>query len=521
MSRLRRLALWCGAAVIGIAAIALLVVNLYVQSQGTQASIQQELSRRLGTPVRIRSISVTPWSGLTLTGITIPQTSGDVTSADFLHASSFHLHVRFLALFSRRLIIKEVSLLSPNVVWIQNEDGKWRLPGSHVPETAPNEQAAPSQASATPENSVAAPPTAPAVASETSPSPAAPEAAAPHPAASPVFVPELRRMNVTNGNFRFLDHSGNPVASFEAVKFHSYVRNNQMLRGNVKVGKISLRDRFFLQELQSPLYYDPGLLNLSKISAHAGSGEITGEFSLQSHAADSPYKVSVRFRGLQADQLVTEAGGPPGVIKGKLEGSFEASGKSSDSSAINGRGEISLHDGQLQQYSLLVALGQLLQIEELTQLQLQQADVKYHIDPDVVTVDELVLRSPNIRVSATGTIRFNGKLRLQSQLAINDKVRGQLFRPIRDNFQPIDQPGLYAVNFQVTGNIDRPKTDLMEKLVGRNLKDFVNGLFGGDKVDRPKKKKTREGDEPAPEATPDQDNAKISPGAPGPPNRSP
>jgi hypothetical protein len=189
-----------------------------------------------------------------------------------------------------------------------------------------------------------------------------------------------------------------------------------------------------------------------------------------------------------------------------LEGSFEASGKSADAGALTGHGEIFLRDGQLQQYSLLVALGQVLQIEELTQLHLQQAEAKYHIDPGVVTIDTLVLRSPNIRVSAKGTVGFNGKLRLQSQLAINDKVRSQLFSPIRDNFQPIDEPGYAAVDFQVTGTIDRPKTNLMEKVVGRNLKDFMNGLLGGSgKSERPKRKRSQEPDpgvSPGPSASP-------------------
>ena len=56
-------------AVIVLGAILLTGVNLYVQSQGTHAKIQQELSRRLGTTLGIRSMSVTPWGGLELSGI--------------------------------------------------------------------------------------------------------------------------------------------------------------------------------------------------------------------------------------------------------------------------------------------------------------------------------------------------------------------------------------------------------------------------------------------------------------------
>ena len=71
--------------IVGVAVLILLGVNMYVQSQGTQARIQQELSQRLGTTLRIRRISVTPWWGLKLTGITIPQSQPGV-SPDFLKA---------------------------------------------------------------------------------------------------------------------------------------------------------------------------------------------------------------------------------------------------------------------------------------------------------------------------------------------------------------------------------------------------------------------------------------------------
>ena len=487
MKSLARIALFLSVIAIALAAIALIGVNLYVQSQGTQSRIQQELSQRLGTPLHIRGASVTPWGGLTLTGITIPQISS-ASSSDFLEAKSFHLHVRLLSLFSRRLVIKKVSLLSPSVVWPQNEDGKWRLPGG-VAEERPA-AAAPEKSE---ESTVAAPPgSGESVASAPRPSPMPSRAAKQTPQkADSAFVPEIRRVNVTNGNFRFLDRSGNMVSSFEGVDFHSSLRNAVALRGTAKIAKVSLRNRFFLQHLQSPLHYDPKQLDLSNIFAQAGSGEISGHCTMEPQAKDSPFSATVKFRNVQADQIVAEAGGPKGMVQGKLEGNFQATGKTADPSALTGGGEIFLRNGQVQQYSLLVALGQVLQIEELTQLQLEQAAVRYHLSPGLVTIDQLLLRSPNIRLSATGTVTFNGKLRLDSQLAINDKIRGQLFKPIRDNFRSIAEEGYSAVDFQVSGTIDRPKSNLVEKVVGRDLKDFVSGLLGsGRKSDRPKKKKS-------------------------------
>ena len=82
-------------------------------------------------------------------------------------------------------------------------------------------------------------------------------------------------------------------------------------------------------------------------------------FEMQLQADDSPFTASVKFRDLQAEKLIVNAGGPAGIIQGGVEGFLEAAGKTADSNALEGHGEIILRDGKLQQYSLLVALGQI------------------------------------------------------------------------------------------------------------------------------------------------------------------
>ncbi len=481
MRKIRQVVLIVLGAIFALATIVLLAVNLYVQSQGIQTRIQQELSQRLGAPLTIQRISVTPWGGLELSGIKIPQIAG-VETENFLEARAFRLRIRFSSLFSRRLIVKEVSLSHPRVVWLQNADGKWRLPGSMEPKEVSSANGA------EPEGT-----------SATSPVPAS---LSPAEAASPSqerrtdsvatlrFVPEIQRVKVSGGDFRFFDASGRFVAAFEGLDLRSRIGDDVTLQGNASVARISLRDRFYLQRMRSAVSYSPGGLDISRISAEAGGGDLSGDFSMQPEAQGSPFKLSIKFRNLEADRIIAEAGGGKGVLKGKLDGSFDAHGEIVDPSVLQGTGEIFLRDGQLRQYSLLVALGQVLQIEELTQLHLEQAEARYHVESGIVVVDELILRSPNIRFSAKGTIAFDGKLHLDSQLAINDKVRNQLFKPIRSNFQPLLEPGYFAVDFEVGGTVDRPKSNLVDKLIGRDLKDFgnmINSFLGGGRRTRASK----------------------------------
>ena len=506
MKKVGRVLFWLLGGVFVLACMVLLGVNLYVQSQATHRRIQQELSQRLGTPLTLRRISVTPWSGLKLNGITIPQEKGSV-GGDFLRAQTFQLRVQFWSLFSDRLVIRQVSLIKPEVVWAQNSAGKWRLPTLPVATPGP---AAPNE----PRTRPAA--TAPAVvattpfASASIAPPVASEPLVPPPAET--FTPEVRRVKLRDGHFTFLDSAGRIVAKFDGLDFTSSFRTATAIKGSTQIEKISLRDRFFIEQLDSPLNYDPAELVFSNISAKAAGGELTGRFDMKLQAEGSPFRASVKFRELQAETLMANAGGPPDMIEGLLEGFLEASGKTADSNALTGHGEIHLRNGKLKQYSLLVALGQILQIDELTRLQLEQAEVYFRITPGIVTIDRLLLRSPNIRLSATGTIRFNGKLRLNAQLALNDKIRRQLFAPIRENFQPMnDQPGYAAVPFQVTGTVERPKTDLMEKVVGHDLRDLggvISSLFGHGKKKKPSPTPTPS---PAPSIPP---NELTAPGAP-------
>src|SRR5260370_40278416 len=109
-----------------------------------------------------------------------------------------------------------------------------------------------------------------------------------------------------------------------------------------------------------------------------------------------------------AEQFRGEEGGKKGRGKDKWEDIYEASGKPADPDALIGKGEIFLRDGRVQQYSLLVLLGEILQFEELRELLLEQAHAKYRVIPGLVTFYGLILRSQNIILLASGQDTFYG-----------------------------------------------------------------------------------------------------------------
>jgi type II secretion system protein N len=464
MHRARRIIGWFVAAAVALFAATLLAVNLYVQSQGTQARIQQELSQRLDMPLRIERISVTPWGGLKLTGITIPQTNPAAAPA-FLEADSFRLLVRFRSIFRGPLVVKEVALIKPRVTWGQNESGKWRLPSGTIEHVKPP----PSKSRG------------PTTENEPSVAPAMPMPPVPL-RELPLPQPEVRRVKLIDGSFHFLDRQSGDVALFDGVEFSSSMGDVGLLHGETRIAKIALHDRVFLSNLRAAFHYEPDALELSEIKARVARGELEGDFSMQPQAQDSPFTVHASFSRVQADQLVAEAGGSKDTVHGVLEGTLEATGKLADPNALSGMGTIALHGGHVQQFALLAAIGQVLQIEELTQLDLEEAEAKYRLRGDLVLIDDLVLRSPNLRFNAGGTVALNGKVALEAVLTINDKIRGQLFRGMRENFVASeDRAGEYSLPFHIGGTLEKPKTNLMERAVGVDLKNIggvIDALFG-------------------------------------------
>ena len=357
MLRFRRTIGWFLVIVVAIFLVSLLGANLYVQSQTTQQRIQQELSQRLKMPLQIQRISVTPWGGLNLSGITIPQLN-DPHATPFLEAKNFRLRVKVRSIFWRPLVIKEVALIGPAVIWPQNESGEWRVPMREPPvelQTPPQ-----------PEASTTAPlETVVQVTPSPSPSPSETKSKQAKVAKteSTATGPQIRKVRLSDGSFHFLDREKRNVALFDGVQFSSSMRDITTLRGQVRIENIALRDRVFLSALRSPIRYNPDELALPGLTAQIAKGQLTGDFSMSPQEKDSPFTVHASFHRLQADQLVAEAGGSRDIVRGVLEGTLDATGKTADPDALTGSGTILLQNGRVQQFAVLAAVGQLLQIE--------------------------------------------------------------------------------------------------------------------------------------------------------------
>ena len=151
-----------------------------------------------------------------------------------------------------------------------------------------------------------------------------------------------------------------------------------------------------------------------------------------------------------------------------------------DQASWVGGGHLEVRDGMFPRVEFLQAIGQLFHIGELAALKLRLGEVRFRVGEGYVWLDQCRLDGGDIVLAVPGKISFGGALDLNSQLSLPESaLGGKLGQILGSRFGPPDSEGRRSVVFQVTGTAERPKTDLMERVVGGDLGKVVGGVLEG------------------------------------------
>ncbi len=446
-------------ALLVLAIFGLVCVNLYIQSPRAQEQIEQQLSQALRLPLKITNTSLSPWSGLRVTGITIPH--GDTT---FLEAGTFTASYRALPLLAGKLVIPEMSVDRPRVVWKQDAEGKWKLPALEKGAVARDE-------------STAAEP----------PSPKK---------SGGGFQVVLGRLLVKSGAVDLVDKDGKHTAVFSDVNMTYTALSEEKVEGTAVIGRAVWADTLVLENVRTPFKYAGGELTLPELTATLGGGPVRGSYRAQPDAPKSPFETALTFEQVNLDRVATAAGLKPGQAVGIAAGKLALRGDMRRAERAEGAGEFQLHDGRFQQLEFFQTIGQALNIRELSDLRLKDARGEFRIGGEKVTFDQLTLTAANLQLGAKGTVRFDQKIALEAQLGVDDALVKQLPDMVRESFGTASS-GLRTIDFNITGTTEKLRTNLIDKLIGQKINQqfdqLLTGIFGGkNKEEEDKRKKEEE-----------------------------
>ncbi|MEO8207210.1 MAG: hypothetical protein ABI615_13600, partial [Chthoniobacterales bacterium] len=310
--------------VLGIILAALIGVNLWLQSTGVQSRLQEKVESVLGVTIHVKSTFYTPWGGVRLSGLVIPDPSSK-QPANFLEAQSFALRFDLIPLIKRHFVISQVALDNPILIWRQSEDGKWRLPTFaqkplSLPPTTPG-----------------IPPLAPAPAPVPSiqiPAPQAP-ATVEQPANQEIskksssdflkFLVEIHQVRINQGQGTFIDSKGEILATFTDLKIHAEVRSNNNISGQIHIADLAFRNRLHVRHFRAHFTKKINLLSSSDVTAHLAEGRMTGQVSVEMNSAPT-FQTSIELKNVQLRSLMTEAGIDPGTSSGIILGNVALGG---------------------------------------------------------------------------------------------------------------------------------------------------------------------------------------------------
>jgi hypothetical protein len=432
--------LFIAAGVLAAAAIVLLCINLYLQSDGVQQRIRDAVARSLGAELKIRSTVYTPWSGFVLRGISVP----DPTNANLNAAEATALRVRFALapLLNRRFVVTECTLFEPKLIVRQLENGDWLIPmlpaRTQVPE-------------ASSEHSLST-------------------------AKGASFKAELQHFRLRGGNVVFLNAKNRAIVTLDRTDVSGQIALDRSATGIFEVGKADFFNSLKPRKIGGPFTWDSKVLDLPDIQGSLAGGTLIGKYRVESSEEPS-FVLALQLTGVLLRKLAEEAQVEPGKTEGVLHGWVNLDGDPRNSDSIAGTGHFELVSAKLKPVDFLIKLGELLQIDELQLLKLSDARLDVTIRDERVQVDDIILKSDNLILRGKGPVRFNGRMNLDARLLVNPKLQHQLRGVIGKNLVDSEDPEYRQIPFTVTGRIDSPKTDLLDKLIGAKIGQDVGGIL--------------------------------------------
>ncbi|HEY5744161.1 MAG TPA: AsmA-like C-terminal region-containing protein, partial [Terrimicrobiaceae bacterium] len=362
-----------------LAAIVLLCINLYLQSGGVQQRIRDAAYRALGSEVKIQSTMYTPWSGLVIRGISVPDPEN--ANLNSVEAEALRVRVSFRELTSGRIVITECTLFQPKVIVRQLANGDWVLP---LHPERPQVQPAPRE-----------------------PSLPAPKGFS--------FKTELHNVRLRGGSIIFLNAKNRAIVTLEKTDLSAQIAPDHSATGVFEIGRADFFGSIKPRKIGGPFTWKGKVLDMPEVLGSLAGGKITGKYHIATSEQPS-FALALQLSSVLLKKLAEEAHVEHGKTEGVLQGSLELTGDPRDSSSLTGGGHFELVSAKFKPIELLAKLGDLLQVDELQMLKLSDARVDATILDERVQVDDMVLKSDNLILRGSGPVRFNGKMNLDVTL---------------------------------------------------------------------------------------------------------
>ena len=426
--------------------LAILGLNIYLQSETLQNRIRIAAGSAVGSAVRIQGTHYTPWSGFSITGISLSGKS-QPGHPPFLEARSVNFRFSLLSLLRGKLVVSEVVVADPTLVSLpaQPEPAPESLPPASPP---PAEMAGHPPAGGIPKP-------------------------APLPSASPAPV-EVKRIRIANGKAQFFDSKGAVALTLAGVEVSGNVLPDRSIAGTFRIAETGVGALLHPGHVKGTFTWKNGRLVIPDLQSDWAGGRLKGSLEI---GPDKEFSITAAAEGVLIKKLATDAGINGEGLRGSLFSKANLRGISGKPETFAGGVDLSLQQARFQPLDFIRQIGELMSIQELQMFELKTAEAVLNVRDKKVSVETLVLESENLVMDAQGPVGFDGKMKLQARLLLNERLRKGLSGFLGSNFKESERAGYQQMPFSITGTVSRPKTDLLDKLTGIRIGEDVGGLL--------------------------------------------
>lgn len=463
MQRCLRPCLIALAALAVVVVLAVAALNLHLQSAAMQQQLRQAAVDTIGLPLNVRSAVYTPWDGIRLRGLVMPDMEN--AGVNFLEASEFQIIFRLLPLLQREFVVSSLRLKEAVLTWRQNADGRWRVPRK-------------------PEEAVPAPagtPVTPRPAPTATPGTARPaveivEAVVPE----PVIAVRVDGMEVRRSRILFENRDGWPLLDADGITARADLTPEGNARGEARVPEAVLAGLIVARDLASDFTLEEGLLKLEDIRGDIAGGKLEGRGQVATRTDGSPYEWDLRLEGFAMSELRLPASFGGTRFEGSLTAGFAAQGGNAPQRRLQGKARVELNGGRMVPSDYLRGLGQALGIREMQGLDFRQAYADLRLEDDFIHVAPLWLQTDDFAVEMKGPVARGGTLDLKARLILSPSSAGRIAALTGRELPAANVEGLEgfrALDFQVTGTLEKPQSDLASRLLGGGVRGRIGEFF--------------------------------------------
>ncbi|HEX8371829.1 MAG TPA: AsmA-like C-terminal region-containing protein [Chthoniobacterales bacterium] len=447
----------------------ILAVNLYVQSKDMQERIRTGLSDAVGMPVGVFRTTFSPWGGFRLDRIRI---KSDVPKAahDFLHAECLEVRCEFIPLVQGRVVVRRIALDAPQFVLQKNERNQFRFPSEEGPEPKARPVVVPGAGvvrKATPTPRVLAD--------------ASPTVSPTLKAILPEGKPDIRKLLLRDGNFRFLAADGSEILRLEMVRCSLNAKAvPNTFAGPLEIKRAVLMNRWELIDVEAAISLDKQHLRIEKISGLINDGHIAGAITADLGAAGQPYSARLRLTDAQVAQFFPKDSDYATDVKGTVHARLEFDGFLTQEEKNKGHAELKISRAEISDIPMLKVLGQVVRSQDMANLTIKKVEIKADMAGPHTKITSSYLQSPHVEVKFSGAVDPARNLDLQAQLVVSAALFKKLPTEARENFVEVTGTEQRMLDFTINGPLVSPRTNLVNRLIGDKLQKKLRGFLGGD-----------------------------------------